>query len=228
MFQVWSKLGEYIKGDVVRAVLGISLAEMNVEVLEKVLWVLAEMATKEDCSSPQMIDFLETVVDRIMRIGGSVRFELLPALTRLSAKLPAERLDCFTSLADMILKRSDLPGKVLWTLADAMSEVVTFELEHISWSKLCLRLGQALMTTSNLKAKQHIASACNKIILQPNCPVFLRDSLIGNLELCHVWLMRSDQPVDIDSELYRKYYDSLLSELGKTADYLVTSKQVAI
>jgi hypothetical protein len=228
MFQVWTELGEYIKGDVIRAVLGISLVEMNVEVLEKVLWVLAETATKDDCSSPNMIDFIETVVDRIMRIGGSVRYELLPALIRLSARLPAERIDCFANLADMILKGPDPPGKVLWTLADAMGEIVAFELEHVDWSKLCLRLGQALMTTSSLKAKQHIALACNKIILQANCPIFLKDSIIDNLELCHVWLMRSDQPVDIDDGLYRKYYDSLLNELAKTNGHLGKSQRVVI
>lgn len=219
MHQTYQNLGVLIKIEIIKSLTLMKVAETDVEILEKILWLLAEVTRTEDCTMTCLIIFLHRVTLRIAMLGelkSCARFEILPALLRICSRSSVQFRNDFRSLVEMILFSNDLaPGKVLWTLADTLLEMVAFTEEPEEWTRICTRLSNVLIQTPSIKAKQHIAKVCNEIINLNDCPSNLKGIILRNLEICNNWIERVEKPDDIDCELFVKYCESLRYELRR-------------
>jgi hypothetical protein len=213
MFHAHLQLQDSIRLDVIRAASNIGMAESDIDVLEKVLWILAEVVPTEGCGESILLKFLSSVSLKVVAVGelSSIRSEIIPSLLRLSAKVDIES---FHSIVDLVLRKVNAPGKALWTLADILPDLVKSPCsETIFTDKLCVRLGQVLLLTPSIKAKMHLARACRKILTSPDCSETVRATLMENMRTCESWLDRAEAPVDLPAGLYRKYRHALQAEL---------------
>lgn len=216
MYRVF-QLKEAIRDDVIKASCSLAPTAFNhIEVLERLVWILAEISTEAD--EPCLEGFCCALVDKIAIVGSlsKTRVDIIPSLVRLIGKF-ANTTDLLWILAEIILREDDAPGKIVWTLADHLPFRNRFGERESEEIRLYQRLGFVLLSSSSLKAKLHVCRAIGRIVKSDEWPWALRDELCERLRVCLAWVEGdSESNHDIDLALYRKYRQGLWEELSKS------------
>lgn len=209
---------EKIRLIVVRAACSMKIVSDDVECLEKLLRLISQIIRLSDRDETVFRAFLDNVMQIIFSSGeiGAIRAELVPYLLRICASCHLD--EQLQTLAYLILSSNEeVPGKILWTLANVMSERI-HSLEgdgHDIWIDASYSLGLTLITTSNIKAKWHIAKTCCHLVDLVDCPTALKSFIAAQFKTCREWVLRADAPVGLENELFIKYKEGLLTEISK-------------
>jgi len=214
---------ERVRLIVVRAACSMKMVNDDVECLEKLLKLVSQTIRLDDRDEIVFRAFLDNVMQTIFSSGeiSATRAELVPYLLRICSSCHLD--ESLQTLASLILDcNEDVPGKILWTLANVVSERIQ-SLDgdgdgYDTWIETSYSLGLTLLRTSNIKAKWHIARACRHIIGLGDCPIALRSFLAVQFETCREWVLRAEAPVELEDDLFIRYKEGLLAELSKTGE----------
>lgn len=233
--QVCGQLGDPIRLDAIRRICSMRPGWENVEVLEKLVWLLAELVP-ETCREPVVEQFAADLVERVLLVGdlSALRVEIIPSLLRLAARLVAK--DCsslFYGLAALVVRDHESSGKALWTTADLLADRVRFDgggNDDEDWEGLIHDLGLVLLTTSSLKAKIHVARCMRQVRHQTHCPAALAQYLGEMLAKCRRWLDNEcvAEMFALEPPLFHKYRASLHAELASTSHPPLSSSPRAV
>lgn len=224
--QVCDQLGDPIRLDAIRRICSMRPGWENAEVLEKLVWLLAELVP-ETCREPAVEEFATDLVERVLLVGdlSALRVEIIPSLLRLAARLVTKDAGLFYGLAALVIRDHGSSGKALWTVADLLADKVRLfyaggdgggSSDGEDWERLIRDLGLVLLTTSSLKAKIHIARCLRQVRCQSHCPAPLARHLGEMLAKCRRWLENEcvAEMFALEPPLFEKYRASLHAELA--------------